>query len=112
MDDDITAKIAEILNSPESMEQVKNMADMLLTSDKDKKEPETNALSSLVPDDMAGMMKIMNALKSQTGNDSTTSLLYALKPHLGEAKQKKIDTAVKLIRLYRLLPLFKEGGFF
>lgn len=112
--DDITSKLTEILDSPEGMEKIKNMADMLFSGDSGQPaetKPEL-PMQSLIPDDMAGLMRIMTALNDTSGDDSTVNLLYALKPHLSEAKQRKVDTAVKLIKLYRLLPLFKEVGFF
>jgi len=43
-------------------------------------------------------------------NDARTSLLLALKPHLSEAKQEKVDTAIKILRLLDLLPILKESG--
>ena len=36
----------------------------------------------------------------------------ALKPHLSEERSKKVDDAVKIMQLIKLLPLIKESGLF
>ena len=33
-------------------------------------------------------------------------------PGVGEARQKKVDEAIKILQLMRLLPLLKESGLF
>ena len=39
-------------------------------------------------------------------------LVTKLPPLLGEARQKKVDEAIKILQLMRLLPLLKESGLF
>ena len=50
------------------------------------------------------MMKNMNT------NDKNTQLLLALKPHFGERRQARVDRAIKMIRLFSLLPLLRQSG--
>lgn len=43
-------------------------------------------------------------------DDDATRFLYALRPLLGESRQKKLDEAVKMMKLLRILPLLKGSG--
>jgi hypothetical protein len=44
-------------------------------------------------------------------NDSrNTDLLLALKPHLGADKQKRVDKAIKLMKLLAMWNIAKDSG--
>lgn len=105
--DDINSKLEEILNDPESMKRVREMAGALLGDDD---EPQQNE----APDILSGadIGRIMGILgKLQNGeNDNRAKLLLALKPHLTEKRRDKVDSAVKLLKLVEALPLLKEAG--
>ncbi len=55
-------------------------------------------------------MKIGEIMSKMSEQDKNTELLLALKPHLRDENQAKIDTAVKLFRLISLLPYLKDSG--
>ncbi len=57
-------------------------------------------------------MKIGEIMSKMSEQDKNTELLIALKPHLRDENQAKIDTAVKLFRLISLLPYLKDSGLF
>ena len=57
-------------------------------------------------------MKIGEIMSKMSEQDKNTELLLALKPHLRDENQAKIDTAVKLFRLISLLPYLKDSGLF
>ena len=57
-------------------------------------------------------MKIGEIMSKMSEQDKNTELLLALKPHLRDENQSKIDTAVKLFRLISLLPYLKDSGLF
>ena len=42
--------------------------------------------------------------------DKNTELLLALKPHFTSQRQKKVDDALRIMGLIKLLPLLKESG--
>ena len=112
--DDISEKLAGILNDPESMERVRRMAEGLLGEQNgEEKKPNTLTVSDGMPtaDEMQKIMHIVTMLKSR-GNDSRTKLLLALKDNLSPPKKEKVDTAVKILRLIDILPLLKESGIF
>lgn len=95
-----------------------NIEDILRALTED--EPEED--SSSAPDEDAGglfsgldlgsIAKIAGLLGAagKTGNDER--LLLALKPLLREENQKKVDTALRLLKLISLLPILKESGLF
>lgn len=58
------------------------------------------------------LIKMQSILSNFNGNDKNTNLLYALKEHLGEERQKKIDDAIKIMKLIKILPTIKEMGLF
>ncbi len=62
--------------------------------------------------DIGTMLKLQSALSLLSKEDNNTMLLKALRPHLSEARQKKVDDAIKIMQLIRLLPLVKELGLF
>ena len=59
--------------------------------------------------DVSSIMRVVNLLKN-SGNDSRSGLLLALKPHLSDERQKRVDKAVKILKLVSLMPILKEQG--
>ena len=107
--DDLSKKLSEILNDPESMNRVREMAESIL-SEKPEPEPPQNDFSAIADiGEITQIMGLVSKLQTQS-NDPRAALLTALKPHVSEAKQEKIDTAIKILRLLDLLPLIKESG--
>lgn len=106
--DDLSEKLAGLLNDPESMENMKRMAESLLGGDNNSK---SNNESSVFEDVKTAqtVMNLLSRLKN-SDNDSRTQLLYALKPLLSEPKREKVDTAIKILKLIEMLPLLKGTG--
>lgn len=108
--DDLNRKLEEILNDPESMNRVREMAGALLGDDSQSHEvKEEKSPTSLGSAEIGQIMNIINRLHN-SGNDNRTKLLLALKPHLSGKRQEKVDSAVKLLKLIEALPLLKEAG--
>jgi hypothetical protein len=109
--DDLSEKLADLLNNPESMEQVRKMAESILGEETQKKE--TSPLDSigeiLGGGELQTIMSIMGKIKSAE-SDNRTQLLAALKPHLSVPRQEKVDTAIKILKVIEILPLIKESG--
>ena len=101
--DDISEKIEKILNDPESIENLKNMADSILSGDSGADMPNMENLGAV--------MSIINKLKQNNENDRTR-LINALKPYLSEKRQSKADNAIKILKLIELWPVIKESGMF
>ena len=112
--EDLTGRLSEILNSPEGMEQMKAIAGMLgmsggLPGAADPP-PAVPAAPSSGSDMMGGLLKCAPLLGHLQGDDETIRFLNALRPLLGEERQKKLDEAIKILRLLRLFPLLKDTG--
>lgn len=61
--------------------------------------------------DLEAIMKLGEIMSSMNGaDDNNTRLLMALKPHLRPENRKKVDSALKLMKIINLLPLLKESG--
>ena len=105
--DDLSEKLAGLLNDPESMENIKRMAQGLLGG-----ENTDSGSENTVFEDVKTAQTVMNLLGQlkNTDNDSRTRLLYALKPLLSEPKREKVDTAIKILRIIEMLPLIKATG--
>lgn len=114
--DDLTEKISGILNDPESMKQVRQMAESLFSSSKAEEVNKPNDLSALLggegmpdPQQLELLLGLFSKLKSNN-DDNTSKLLLALKPHLSGDRCERVDTAIKILKLLELLPLIKESG--
>ena len=116
--DDLTQKITSILNDPDSLETIKSIADSLMGDEGNNSPKQQNnspdlsqLFSSVTPDQLSGIMRVMNAFNSKVSDDRA-ALLLALKPHLSEKRRQKVDKAVKLLKLVSVMPLVTESGIF
>ncbi len=107
--DDLSRKLADMLSDPETLSQVKKMAEGILGEEK-KDERASPDISDILGDtDLSSVISVINRLNSSE-NDTKTQLLYALKPHLSSQRQEKVDNAIKIMKAMELLPLLKESG--
>ncbi len=114
---DLTAKINEILNSEEGMNQIKNLANSLglippSGENREENSPPPSPESQIPQINPEMFMNIQNIISSMNTQDTNSSLLQALKPHLSPERQKKIDDAVKIMNLVKLFPILKQSGLF
>lgn len=131
--DDITAKITELLSDPSGMESIMSLASQFMptqssnntngnstsgnsTSSNNNSESEQSSSSStgdsgfnLGPEQMSSLMSAFSIF-NQNKDDDSTRLLYALKPHLSEERQKKVDNAARLMKLVKMLPYLQDSG--
>lgn len=119
---DLSQKISEILSDPQAMEQIKGLGDMLGIGNtskepihkEEKKDEHTNMLSNISslmsPDTLSLITKVAPLLSGINKDDDTTRLLFALRPFLSDARQKKLDEASKLLKIMKLLPIVKDVG--
>lgn len=69
------------------------------------------ALAAPAGADALGMAaKLAPMLGRLNREDDATRLLMALRPLLGEERRRKIDEAVKILQLMRLLPMLRDMG--
>ena len=58
------------------------------------------------------LIKLFGLLETLNQTDDSERFLLALKPLLREENRPKIDSALRLIKLFSLLPVLKETGLF
>jgi len=118
--DDLSSKLNEFLKDPESMEKIKSIAAMFGGSGAAENPApaaappvqENAGPPPVDPDTLRTIMKIAPALSHFRQDDDATRLLRALRPLLGEAKRKKLDEAIRLMQLSRMIPFLKNSGLF
>lgn len=123
--EDISRKISELLSDPQTLEQIKGLAGMFGQNSESHAEqpsanyqpppapaPEVKTEQSFMPDaNMLGMMmKIAPLLKNMDREDDSTRLLRALRPFLHEERSRRLDGAIRLLGIMRILPLLKGAG--
>lgn len=62
------------------------------------------------PEMLNTIMKIAPLLRTMNQEDDNTRLLHALRPLLKSERQKKLDEAIKIMKMLKFLPLLKEQG--
>ena len=110
--DELGDKLSAILNDPESMERVKQMAQSLLGGEADSAAlPDIPAEPAAQPGDDINIKQIVSLFSKMknTADDSRVQLIYALRPHLSEERRARADTAIRLLKLLDMLPLIKAS---
>jgi len=116
--DDILGKIGELLSDEESMKQLSELAQILMSEtseDENSKNDKCNDDGDITESpsmgfDFASLMKLQGLFGAFNQNDKNTDLLLALKPHLSDEKAAKTDKAVKLLKVLALWSVIKESG--
>ena len=124
--DDMMSKIGEILSDPESVKQISELAQMFMSSNisenqntsdhsescENKQEKSENDSDDSIFSgfDFSKLMKLQEIMGAVSGNDKNSELLLALKPHLNEERQKKIDKAIKLMKVIAVWNIVKDSG--
>lgn len=138
--EDLAEKLNAILKDPHAMEQVSALAGMLgsgqqgqppqpspqnggnstglsnlgdlgalagLLGNQQKSQSQQQAGNSEMMQTVLQVMPLLNAFQQE---DATTRLLMSLRPLLSRERQKKLDEAAKLLKVFRLLPMLKSRG--
>lgn len=106
--DDLSEKLDRLLSSPDSMKRIE---EMMAAFGGMPETPPTEPPPSAMPDptgDLTPLLKLLPLLGSLQQEDDNAALLQALRPHLGQERQKRLDDAARMMKLVRLLPLIKE----
>lgn len=74
--------------------------------------PAGNVLGGISPEMLQMASRIAPLLSQVNREDDSTRLLRALRPLLSPYRQQKLDEAVKILHMMRLLPLLKDSGMF
>lgn len=108
-------RITDILKDEESLRQLSELADMLRTGEfsegctEFQSETKSEGDSESMPD-MDMMLKMTTLAGAMNNRDKNTELLMALRPHLSEQGQQRLDRAVKILKLISVYEVAKESG--
>lgn len=104
--DDIMNKISEMLSDEESVKQLSELAQMLV-SEGDGDDTEEKGTSET---DISSLLKLSGIIGEAGRQDKNCELLLALKPHLGKEKQNRVDKALKLLKVLTIWNTAKDSG--
>ncbi len=107
--EDMTAKIQEILSDEESMKQLNELAQMFSSSEKNNEQKSGCSASLSSMPDISMFLKLQDIMNRKT-DDKTAGFLMALKPLLKEEKQRRVDKAVKMMKVFEIWEILKESG--
>jgi len=110
-------KIGKLLSDEESVKQLSELAQLLMNDKSNENVPEEkncndseNNNSNNNALDIAKIMQLTELMGTFSQSDKNTELLLALKPHLKEERQHKVDKAIKMLRLLAVWNVAKESG--
>lgn len=119
--DDLMGMMQELLSDPESMKQIQELTQMLQSESGGSEDSaqsaqaETQGEQAEGEGDSAGfdfgmLFKLQQLMQATAGEDKDAELLLALKPHLKEERQKKVDKAVKILKLLSIWSVLRDSG--
>ena len=118
--DDINEKLSRLLSSPEGMQKIQSAMAAFGGMPEQPEEahpppppapPSPPAGGMPMPD--LGMLAKLAPLMGAVGKENDdTRLLQALRPYLHGEREHRLDDAVRLLQLTRLLPLLQTEGIF
>ncbi|MCC8016766.1 MAG: hypothetical protein LIO43_05345 [Clostridiales bacterium] len=108
--------------SADDINMLKGVAASIIGDEGGKSEPNQNSAQhgeqvnqnalgnlGLNSEDFNMMMKAKSIFdKMNSASNKNTDLILALKPHLSPENRNKADTAVKILKLFDVLPMLKE----
>lgn len=112
MDNDIGERLEQFLSRPDSMEKIQAMMASLSGAAASDTGAETTPPSAPTGGgvDLAAIQKWLPLLQGggDADSDPHVALLRALRPYLHDGREKRVDEAIEMMRLAKLLPLFKN----
>lgn len=108
-----------MLNDPQTMEQVKNMMNMLnlggnennsFTNNNEAPNEGKSSDNGSMGFDPAMLMQIKAMMDSinNAPNDRRSTLLMALKPYLSSKRSATLDKSVQILKMTKLMPLITQ----
>ncbi len=110
--EDLASTILELVGSEEGTKKLKSLAGLLIGDEGGETHAEESPKDGdfLDFDLIAMISKLAPYLSSLNKDVEGVALLRALKPHLGKPKQQRVDEAIKIMKLMKLLPVITESG--
>lgn len=103
-------RISELLSDEESVKQLSELAQMLVSEDGSASDTDNAEKQSDEQPDLGAVLKLTSLVGAASNDNKNTDLLRALKPHLSADKQKRVDKAIKLMKLLAMWNIAKDSG--
>ena len=107
--DDLMSRLSDLLSDEESVKQISELAQMLNSETAEETSEKSSEQQADQPD-ISSLIKLTGIISAASQQDKNADLLLALKPHLGEEKQKRVDKAIKLLKLLAIWNIAKDSG--
>ena len=107
--EDLNEKLNRLLSDPEGMAKIK--ATLAALGGEDTAPTPPPPPEPAMPE-LAAIGRLMPLLSGMGQDTPDTQLLYALRPYLRGQRVRRLDEAVRLLKLTHLLPLLQEQGVF
>ena len=113
--ENLLGKMQELLSDPESMKQISELAQMFKSGEteipsSESAPPEMPDSGGGFPNFDTGLLLKAGELFNQPENDKNTALLLALRPHLGQNRQIRLDKAVRMLKLWHIWKQLQASG--
>jgi len=114
--DDLAGMLSQFLSSEEGMNQVRAVASALGLDDSPvgqqapPQQPIPQQQGGIQGLDAGTLLLLQQAATTFSQSDPNTELLRALKPHFSPERARRVDDAVRILQLLRLLPLLRDSG--
>ena len=106
--EDLNEKLSRLLSSPEGMAKIQSAMSALTGAAEIQTEP-TPPIDSGGPD-LTALTRLLPLVSGLGQDNEDTRLLQALRPYLHGSREQRLDEALQLLRLLRLLPILQEQG--
>ena len=108
------AKFQQAVNNPKLVEKMMStpseLAQMLVSEDGSASDTDNAEKQSDEQPDLGAVLKLTSLVGAVSNDSKNTDLLRALKPHLSADKQKRVDKAIKLMKLLAMWNIAKDSG--
>ena len=95
--------------TPSDINMLKGVAQSILGGENaDGAEPKEEVRPAAAPPNANPLGLGPEDFKMNSASNKNTDLILALKPHLSPENRNKADTAVKILKLFDILPLLKD----
>ncbi|MCD7959067.1 MAG: hypothetical protein LUF89_06210 [Ruminococcus sp.] len=109
-------KIGNLLTDPESLQQLQELVQML-RQETVEENPSSKTASENQDDSSSDMgfdvnmlLKVQELMGAMQNVDTDAQFLLALRLHLKEPRQKRVDQAIKFLKIYAIFTAARDNG--
>lgn len=101
-------QMRELLSGPDGTRKIQEMLESFSVPPKG---PPGQATGGIDPENMEMMMKLQKVMQMmhREKNNEQAQLLQSLKPFLSHTRQEKVDKAVRLLNMGKILSVLQDG---